>query len=70
MMLNEAKKITNLESWQVDSSWAGFYLQSDKSDIFTKTIDNVIHIINGIGGKGMTTSPGFTAEYIQNLYLS
>ncbi|MBZ1327235.1 hypothetical protein [Aquirufa aurantiipilula] len=44
------------------------YLQANKSDIFTSTLDDVIHVINGIGGKGMTTSPGFTAEYIQKLY--
>jgi|LauGreDrversion4_2_1035121.scaffolds.fasta_scaffold37131_3 FAD dependent oxidoreductase TIGR03364 len=68
LMLAEAKKILTLENWTVDSSWAGYYLQSTTGDVFTKTIDNVIHIINGIGGKGMTTSPGFTAEYIQNLY--
>ena len=68
MMLNEAKKITHLESWQVDSSWSGFYLQSNQSEVFTKTVDNVIHIVNGIGGKGMTTSPGFTAEYIHQLF--
>jgi hypothetical protein len=66
--LNEAKKITHLDSWQVHSSWAGFYLQSNHSEVFTETIDNVIHIVNGIGGKGMTTSPGFTHEYVQNLY--
>ena len=68
MMLNEAKRITNLDNWKVDSTWAGFYLQGTKSEIFTKVVDDVIHIINGIGGKGMTTSPGFTSEYIQNLY--
>jgi FAD dependent oxidoreductase TIGR03364 len=68
MMLDEAKKILTLENWTVDSSWAGYYLQSTTEDVFTKTVDQVIHIINGIGGKGMTTSPGFTAEYIQNLY--
>ena len=68
MMLNEAKKITNLENWQVDSSWAGFYLQSNHSEVFTKTIENIIHIVNGIGAKGMTTSPGFTAEYIHQLF--
>jgi len=67
-MLDEAKKILTLENWTVDSSWAGYYLQSTTEDVFTKTVDQVIHIINGIGGKGMTTSPGFTAEYIQNLY--
>ena len=68
LMLDEAKKILTLENWTVDSTWAGYYLQSTNEDVFTKTVDKVIHIINGIGGKGMTTSPGFTAEYIQNLY--
>jgi FAD dependent oxidoreductase TIGR03364 len=68
MMLAEAKRITSLENWTVDSTWAGFYLQGTQSEVFTKVVDDVIHIINGIGGKGMTTSPGFTAEYIQKLY--
>ena len=68
MMLQEAKRITTLENWTVDSTWAGFYLQGMHSEVYTKVVDDVIHIINGIGGKGMTTSPGFTAEYIQNLY--
>lgn len=68
MMLNEAKKILHLPDWTVDSSWAGFYLQSTVADVFTKSVDSVIHIINGIGGKGMSTSPGFTEEYIQKLY--
>ncbi len=68
MMLREAKRIMHLESWDVASTWAGYYLQANKSDIFTKNLDDVIHVINGIGGKGMTTSPGFTAEYIQKIY--
>lgn len=68
LMLDEAKKILHLADWTVDSTWAGFYLQSTVSDVFTKTVDDVIHIINGIGGKGMTTSPGFTESYIQQLY--
>jgi FAD dependent oxidoreductase TIGR03364 len=68
MMLHEAKRITNLDNWTVDSTWAGFYLQGTQSEVYTKVVDDVIHIINGIGGKGMTTSPGFTAEYISKLY--
>ena len=68
MMLNEAKKIIDLPQWDVDATWAGFYLQGTHSEVFTKQVDDVIHIINGIGGKGMTTSPGFTSEYIQKLY--
>ena len=64
----EAKKIIDLPQWDVDATWAGFYLQGTHSEVFTKQVDDVIHIINGIGGKGMTTSPGFTSEYIQKLY--
>jgi hypothetical protein len=52
----------------VDATWAGYYLQGTHTEVYTKQVDDVIHIINGIGGKGMTTSPGFTSEYIQKLY--
>jgi FAD dependent oxidoreductase TIGR03364 len=68
IMLREAKKILHLESWELESTWNGFYLQTQNDDVYTKKIDNIIHIINGIGGKGMTTSPGFTHDFIQSLY--
>ena len=68
MMLEEAKEILRLEHWNVEKSWAGFYLQGTESQVFTKTIDDVLHVVNGIGGKGMTTSPGFTEQYIDQLY--
>jgi glycine/D-amino acid oxidase-like deaminating enzyme len=68
MMLHEAKKIIDLPDWNVDATWAGYYLQGTHTEVYTKQVDDVIHIINGIGGKGMTTSPGFTSEYIQKLY--
>ena len=67
-MLNEAKRITNLDNWTVDSTWAGFYLQGTTSEIFTKVVDDVIHIINGIGGKGMTTSAGYAEAKINQLF--
>ena len=64
----EAKKIIDLPDWNVDATWAGYYLQGTHTEVYTRQVDDVIHIINGIGGKGMTTSPGFTSEYIQKLY--
>lgn len=70
LMLEEAKKIIKLESWELDSTWNGFYLQTQIDDVYLKTIDNIIHIVNGIGGKGMTTSPGFTKELINNIFSS
>ncbi len=68
MMLNEAKKILQLDHWNIEKSWAGFYLQGTETQVFTKTIDDVLHVVNGISGKGMTTSPGFTEHYIEQLY--
>jgi FAD dependent oxidoreductase TIGR03364 len=68
LIINEAKKIINLESWEIEASWNGYYLQTKNDEIFTHTIDDIIHVINGIGGKGMTTSPGFTQEFIQHIY--
>jgi hypothetical protein len=42
------------------------YAQCKTSDIFRHTIDGRIHLLTGIGGKGMTGSAGFASENIQN----
>lgn len=68
LMLEEAKKIIQLDTWELDSTWNGFYLQTQNDDIYLNTVDDIIHIINGIGGKGMTTSPGFTKEFIHSIF--
>jgi len=68
LMFKEAKNIINLPNWEVALHWAGFYAQCKNADIFHKTIDNKIHIITGIGGKGMTTSMGYAHNTINNLF--
>ena len=63
--IDEGKKILDLPHWDVESSWAGLYCQTKhESGIFQKTIDGRIHIVTGIGGKGMTSSPGFSKHHI------
>ena len=50
--VDEAKKIFDLPSWDIDTAWYGVYGQtSDPSGIFTRTIDDHIHITTGIGEK-------------------
>ena len=67
--IDEGKKILDLPHWDVESSWAGLYCQTKhESGIFQKTIDGRIHIVTGIGGKGMTSSPGFSKHHIAELY--
>ncbi len=68
LILREAKKIISLASWEVEATWIGNYLEAKQDDVYTKTVDDVIHIVNGIGGNGITISPGFTYSFIQKLF--
>ena len=67
--LQEGRRIFDLPSWEVESAWSGVYCQtSHPSGIFTKTMGNNIHIVTGIGGKGMTSSAGFAKHQLQEIY--
>ena len=66
-MLSQAQRIFDLEDWQIKRYWNGFYCQCETQDIFNKTIDKDIHIITGIGGKGMTGSLGYAKKNVQQL---
>ena len=66
-MLDEAAKIFDLQNWNVRETWTGTYAQCKNSDIFRKTIDGRIHLLTGIGGKGMTGSAGYAAFHLQDI---
>lgn len=67
--VSEASKIFELPSWRVEASWAGVYCQTAaESGIYTKTIDDNIHIVTGIGGKGMTSSAGYSRQSLKEIY--
>lgn len=67
-MINEAKKIITLPSYNIAHRWYGIYSQCKHRDIFTHTINSHIHIVTGIGGKGMTGSAGFAKNNIESIY--
>jgi len=66
-MVEEAKKIIQLPNYEIQRRWYGMYSQCKTSDIFKKTIDEDIHIVTGIGGKGMTGSAGFSKKNIAKI---
>ena len=67
--IREGSKIFDLPSWDVESSWYGLYCQTrDPSGILNRVIDDRIHIVTGIGGKGMTSSAGFAKHNLQQIY--
>lgn len=66
--LAEAKKIFHLDNWEINNQWTGLYSQCRENDIYLNCIDNKVHIVTGIGGKGMTASAGFAYENINRIY--
>jgi FAD dependent oxidoreductase TIGR03364 len=67
-MIDQAKAIFNLENWRIARAWYGIYSQCRENDIFLHNIENRIHIVTGIGGKGMTGSAGFSEENLRSIY--
>lgn len=67
-IVQEAKRIANIDLDQIDTSWVGFYAQHNTDHIFEKDVESNIHIRTGIGGKGMTASAGYTEQSLKNIY--
>ncbi len=70
LMLGEARRILDLPDWRIQRTWNGYYSQSKSREIFQHSPDPRIHIITGIGGKGMTTACGFAQQNVARLELS
>ena len=66
-ILREAQKILHLDNWIVQRSWYGIYSQCKTQDVFLHNVAPDIHIVTGIGGKGMTASPGFAEANLARL---
>jgi hypothetical protein len=67
-IMTEAKKIIDLPTYAIRNKWFGMYAQCSTSDIYLHTIDANIHIVTGIGGKGMTGSAGFSKQHINSIF--
>lgn len=67
-MTTEAKKIIDLPNYRIKQRWFGLYSQCKNADLYQETIANNIHIVTGIGGKGMTGSAGFARMNINQLF--
>lgn len=67
-MIQEAKKIIDLPTYEIQNRWSGMYAQCKTKDIFEQTIGDNIHIVTGIGGKGMTGSAGFAKHNIDTIF--
>jgi FAD dependent oxidoreductase TIGR03364 len=66
-MLKAAQEIYNLQTYEIEKSWYGIYSQCKTQDIFEREVLPGLHIVTGIGGKGMTGSFGFAKQKISSI---
>ena len=69
LLLAEARRILDLPDWRIQRTWNGFYTQSRSAEIFQHSPDPRLHLVTGIGGKGMTTAAGFAQHHVAQLGL-
>ncbi|HEY0754531.1 MAG TPA: TIGR03364 family FAD-dependent oxidoreductase [Ktedonobacteraceae bacterium] len=65
LLLEQAQQIVKLPDWRIQHMWNGYYMVNPRDEIYTETIADTLHIVTGIAGKGMSTSPGFARHYIE-----
>jgi len=69
LIIDEAKNILDVPNLKIKGYWSGYYAQmKGDEEIYEMTVDNKVHIITGIGGKGMTASAGYAKENIANVF--
>jgi glycine/D-amino acid oxidase-like deaminating enzyme len=56
--------MARFEHWRVEERWQGIYPSHPNEPIFRQNVGERVHIITGIGGKGMTTGPAVARESI------
>lgn len=68
MILDYLKKFAQFKDWQVMETWHGFYpkLTNGGTELFFSPEQNV-HVINGLGGAGMTLSFGLANEIVEKI---
>ena len=69
LMLNAARRIVDLPDWRMQRAWNGYYTQSKSAEVFRHSPDPRIHLVTGIGGKGMTSACGFAQHSVARLDL-
>jgi FAD dependent oxidoreductase TIGR03364 len=67
LILSEARKLLHLSTWEIAERWHGVYSMPRNAEVYRETIDEVIHLVTGIRGKGMTTGPAVARETIDTL---
>lgn len=67
LLLREAQKVMDLPHWNIRSYWNGYYA-THADGAYLHEAEPGIHIVTGMGGKGMSTGAGYAEENIERLF--
>ncbi|GLV53634.1 oxidase [Dictyobacter sp. S3.2.2.5] len=67
LIVRYAQSMLDLPDWRICRMWNGYYMAHPQLPVYTHTIDNNTHIATGIGGKGMSTGPGFAQHNVARI---
>ncbi len=67
LILAEAARLVRLPHWRIAERWHGIYPVYPDHELFTETLQGRIHLVTGIGGKGMTVGPAVARESIDRI---
>lgn len=67
MILGEARKILAIDEWPLAKIWNGYYCETADGGALTETVCEGVHLLTGIGGKGMSTGPGLAEQVIETI---
>jgi FAD dependent oxidoreductase TIGR03364 len=67
LILTEARRLAHLPRWEVGERWHGVYTLHPEAEVWAESLDGRIHLLTGIGAKGMTTGPALARERIKAL---
>ena len=65
LILDMLKTFAHFKDWEMGSSWHGIYPKMTNGAMeFVYQVDDVVTIVNGMGGAGMTLSFGLGEEIV------
>ncbi|WP_163378422.1 TIGR03364 family FAD-dependent oxidoreductase [Cyclobacterium sp. SYSU L10401] len=68
LILNVLKSFAQFKDWNMGSTWHGIYPKmTNGATEFIFQVDNMVTIVNGLGGAGMTLSFGLGEEVVENI---
>lgn len=62
LILRYAAELSRCDDMQIESRWIGVYLQHEQLPVWRHELDGRVQLVTGLGGKGMTVSPGLAEE--------